>query len=57
MKPVMRSQSQLLHRKSYKPIRNFWIRPVRNQLPRPIRAGPQLKSCDAVPGVQAAVAK
>jgi hypothetical protein len=29
MKPVPRYQSQLLFRKSYKPNRNLWIRPVK----------------------------
>jgi len=45
MKPVIRYQSQLLFRKSYKPNRVIRIRslPRRNLAFRPTRAGPQLK--------------
>ena len=48
MKPIMRYQSQLLFRKSYKPNRNVRIRPVPklNLVFRPVRrfgAKPQLK--------------
>ena len=48
MKPVMRYQSQLLFRRSYKPIRKFRIRPVPklNLTFRPVRcfgAKPQLE--------------
>jgi hypothetical protein len=43
MKPVIRYQSQLLYRKSYKPNRVVRIRPAKpGRLFRP-RAGPQLK--------------
>jgi hypothetical protein len=46
MKPVMRYQSQLLFRKSFKPNRVIRIRPTAklNLVFRPSRAGPQLKS-------------
>ncbi|HKW30945.1 MAG TPA: hypothetical protein VJT54_16555 [Verrucomicrobiae bacterium] len=39
MKPIMRYQSQLLFRRSYKPIRNIRIRPVPklNLAFRPVR--------------------
>lgn len=45
MKPVMRYQSQLLFRKSYRPNRPIRIRPAvkLNFVFRPSRAGPQLK--------------
>jgi hypothetical protein len=45
MKPVLRYQSQLLFRKSYKPNRVIRIRPAPrlNLVFRPARAGPQLK--------------
>jgi len=45
MKPVIRYQSQLLFRKSYKPNRIVRIRPSAkpNLVFRPSRAGPQLK--------------
>jgi len=45
MKPVMRYQSQLLYRKSYKPNRLIRIQPNRKQLFRPNRAGPQINIC------------
>jgi hypothetical protein len=43
MKPIMRYQSQLLFRKSYKPNRVIRIRPTgkRNLLLRPSRARPE----------------
>jgi hypothetical protein len=43
MKPVMRYQSQLLFRKSYKPKRVIRIRPTAklNLVFRPSRAGPE----------------
>jgi hypothetical protein len=43
MRPVLRYQSQLLFRKSYKPNRVIRIRPTgkRNLLFRPSRAGPE----------------
>ena len=46
MRPVIRYQSQLLFRKSYKPIRVIQTRPGlrRNPVFRPSRAGPQLKN-------------
>ena len=46
MKPVLRYQSQLLFRKSYKPNRILRIRPAAktNLVFRPSRAGPQLKT-------------
>lgn len=46
MKPVLRYQSQLLFRKSYKPNRVIRIRPgLRlNLVFRPTRAGPKLKN-------------
>src|SRR2546423_15522793 len=46
MKPVIRYQSQLLFRKSYKPNRIIRIRPVQklNLVFRPSRAGPQIKN-------------
>ena len=45
MRPVIRYQSQLLYRKSYKPNRFNQIRPAvkASLLLRPTRAGPQLK--------------
>lgn len=45
MKPIMRYQSQLLFRKSYKPNRVIRIRPVKKValMVRPARAGPQKK--------------
>jgi hypothetical protein len=45
MKPVLRYQSQLLFRKSYKPNRVIRIRPVKKValMVRPARAGPQKK--------------
>ena len=45
MKPVMRYQSQLLFRKSYKPNRVIRTRPAPrlNLVFRPTRAGPQIK--------------
>jgi hypothetical protein len=48
MRPVMRYQSQLLFRKSYKPNRVIRIRPngKRNLLFRPSRAGPEIKTCE-----------
>jgi hypothetical protein len=44
MKPVLRYQSQLLFRKSYKPNRVIRIRPAQKValIVRPARAGPQL---------------
>jgi len=46
MRPVIRYQSQLLYRKSYKPSRSIRIRPVPklNTTFRPARAGPQNKT-------------
>ncbi len=47
MKPVLRYQSQLLFRKSYKPNRVLRIRPVKLSFSfRPVRFGlkPQIKS-------------
>ena len=47
MKPVLRYQSQLLFRKSYKPNRVIRIRPAKlNFIFRPVRFGikPQIKS-------------
>ena len=46
MKPVIRYQSQLLFRKSYKPNRVIRIRPAPrlNLLFRPSRAGPENKT-------------
>lgn len=46
MKPVMRYQSQLLYRKSYKPNRVIRMRSNQKQLFRPNRAGPQIKICE-----------
>ena len=45
MKPVLRFQSQLLFRKSYKPDRLIRIRLAARTIKvfRPTRAGPQLK--------------
>ena len=45
MKPVIRYQSQLLFRKSYKSNRIIRIRPAAklNLVFRPSRAGPQIK--------------
>jgi hypothetical protein len=45
MKPVIRYQSQLLFRKSYKPNRVVRIRPAQrlNLVSRPLRAGQQIK--------------
>jgi hypothetical protein len=47
MKPILRYQSQLLFRKSYKPGRTFRIRPVKLKFTfRPVGFGlkPKLKS-------------
>jgi len=46
MRPVIRYQSQLLYRKSYKPIRVIRIRPAPklNFVLRPTRAGAQRKA-------------
>ncbi len=46
MRPVIRYQSQLLYRKSYKPSRVIRIRPVvkPNLVFRPSRAGPENKN-------------
>jgi hypothetical protein len=46
MKPVIRYQSQLLFRKSYKPNRKFRIRPAARTVLvfRPSRAGPQMET-------------
>jgi hypothetical protein len=46
MKPVIRYQSQLLFRKSYKPSRVIRIRPAAKLNPvfRPSRAGPENKN-------------
>ena len=47
MKPVLRYQSQLLFRRSYKPSRVLRIRPVKlNIIFRPVRFGvkPQIKT-------------
>jgi hypothetical protein len=46
MKPVIRSQSQLLFRKSYKPDRTIRIRLAAKAILvfRPTRAGPRLKT-------------
>jgi len=46
MKPVIRYQSQLLFRKSYKPDRTIRIRLAARAIRvfRPTRAGPQLKN-------------
>ena len=47
MKPILRYQSQLLFRKSYKPGRVIRIRPVKlNFVFRPVRFGlkPQIKT-------------
>ena len=43
MRPVIRYQSQLLYRKSYKPSRVIRIRPAQKAtlVVRPARAGPQ----------------
>jgi len=43
MKPVIRYQTQLLFRKSYKPVRIIRIRPTHKatSVVRPARAGPQ----------------
>jgi hypothetical protein len=43
MKPVIRYQTQLLFRKSYKPVRLIRIRPAHKatSVVRPARAGPQ----------------
>jgi hypothetical protein len=45
MKPVIRYQTQLLFRKSYKPVRVIRIRPTPKAavLFRPSRAGPEIK--------------
>jgi hypothetical protein len=45
MRPVIRYQSQLLFRRSYKPIRTIRIRPATKLklVFRPSRADPQLK--------------
>jgi hypothetical protein len=49
MKPVMRYQSQLLFRKSFKPNRVIRIRPAAKLklVFRPSRAGPRLKSYES----------
>ena len=52
MKPVLRYQSQLLFRKSYKPNRVLRIKPVKLNIEfRPVRFGvkPQIKTyeCDS----------
>ncbi len=46
MKPILRYQSQLLFRKSYKPNRVVQIRPAPKLklIFRPTRAGPQIKT-------------
>jgi hypothetical protein len=46
MKPVIRSQSQLLFRKSFKPDRTIRIRLAAKAILvfRPTRAGPRLKT-------------
>jgi hypothetical protein len=47
MKPVIRYQSQLLFRKSYKPKRNLRIQPVKLNIvfrPRGFGARPQIKT-------------
>jgi hypothetical protein len=47
MKPVLRYQSQLLFRKSYKPNRNIRIRPVKLHFvfrPRGFGSKPQIKT-------------
>ena len=43
MKPIIRYQTQLLFRKSYKPVRLIRIRPAHKatSVVRPARAGPQ----------------
>jgi hypothetical protein len=48
MRPVMRYQSQLLFRKSYKPKRLIRSRPAgkQNLRFRPSRAGPEINACD-----------
>jgi len=48
MRPVLRYQSQLLYRKSYKPSRVVRIRPAPKVtlVSRPARAGPQNKTCE-----------
>jgi len=52
MKPVLRYQSQLLFRKSYKPTRVIRMRPAGklNLVFRPSRAGPRVEShaCEPV---------
>lgn len=51
MKPIMRYQSQLLFRKSYKPNRVIRIRPAvtLNFVFRPSRAGPRTQSHECKP--------
>jgi hypothetical protein len=46
MKPILRYQSQLLFRKSYKPNRNIRVRPSKrlNLVFRPVRAGPPIEN-------------
>jgi hypothetical protein len=49
MKPVIRYQTQLLFRKSYKPVRIIRIRPAHKvtrvaRVVRPARAGPQINN-------------
>jgi hypothetical protein len=52
MKPVIRYQTQLLFRKSYKPIRILRIRPARKValVVRPARVGPQIQFKSRAPG-------
>ena len=48
MKPILRYQSQLLFRKSYKPERGLRIKPVKLKFEfRPVRFGvkPKIKMC------------
>jgi hypothetical protein len=49
MKPVLRYQSQLLYRRSYKPVRVIRIRPAPklNVVFRSARAGPQNKTYES----------
>jgi hypothetical protein len=52
MKPVIRYQSQLLSRRSYKPNRVIRIKPVKVSFRfRPVRFGvkPQIKTCECEP--------
>ena len=49
MRPVIRYQSQLLYRKSYKPNRLIRIRPTKLNFEfRPVRSGlkPKIKLCE-----------